>query len=74
MRIHEEYLSKKFTFKLKPEGVVLICSVKKVFLKNFSMLSEGNCDEILVFNKVADHSFIKKRLQYKCFSVNFEKV
>ena len=51
---------------------------KKGVLKNFAKLTRKHLCQSLLFNKVADMrpetcNFIKKRLCYRCFPLNFEK-
>ena len=43
-------------------------SVRKGFLKNFTKFARKYLCQSLIFNKVAG---LKKRLRYRCFSVNF---
>ena len=43
---------------------------KKFVLRNFAKFTEKHLYQSLFFNKV---SFLKKRLQYRCFPVNFVK-
>ena len=63
--------NKKFCV-ASPEAVIKRCSIKKLLLK----LRTGKYDYRSLFNKVIGHqtcNFIKKRLQYRCFPVNFAK-
>ena len=63
--------NKKFCM-ASPEAVIKRCSIKKLLLK----LRTGKYECRSLFNQVADHqtcNFIKKRLQYRCFPVNFAK-
>ena len=63
--------NKKFCM-ASPEAVIKRCSIKKLLLK----LRTGKYDCRSLFNKVVGHqtcNFIKKRLQYRCFPVNFAK-
>ena len=47
------------------------CSIKTLFLKFLQYWQENTCYSIL--NKVSGFSFIKKRLQLRCFPVNIAK-
>ena len=61
--------NKKFCM-ASPEAVIKRCSIKKLLLK----LRTGKYDCRSLFNKVVGHqtcNIIKKRLQYRCFPVNF---
>ena len=52
------------------------CSLKKVFLKNFRKFSGKHLCWSLFFNKVSrlrPATLLKKRLQQRCFPVNFVK-
>ena len=52
------------------------CSLKTVFLKNFTKFSGKHLRWSLLFNKVSGMrpaSLLKKRLQQRCFPVNFVK-
>ena len=52
------------------------CSLKKVFLKNFSKFLGKHLCWSLFFNKVSGQrpaTLLKKRLQQRCFPVNFMK-
>ena len=52
------------------------CSIKKVFLKVLQNSQETPVSKSFFFNKAAGLSpatLLKKRLQHKCFSVNFAK-
>ena len=52
------------------------CTVKKDVLRNFTKLTGKYMCQGLFFNKVAGLSpatLLKKRLWYRCFSVNFAK-
>ena len=52
------------------------CSVKKGVLENFAKFTGKHLCQSLFFNKVASlrpATFLKKRLWYKCFPVNFAK-
>ena len=53
-----------------------MCSVKKVFFKNFAKYTEKHLCQSLFFNKVAGlrpATLLKKRPWYRCFPVNFAK-
>ena len=52
------------------------CSLKKVFLKNFTKFSGRHLCWSLFFNKVSgmrSTTLLKERLQQRCFPVNFVK-
>ena len=58
------------------EAVAQRCSIKKVFLKNFSKLTRKHLRRSLFLNKIAGLRLLillKKRLWHKCFPVNFVK-
>ena len=66
--------NKKF-YMASPEAVVQRCSVKKLVLKPRAEFT-GKHQCLSLFNKVAGLqtcNFIKNRLQYRCFPVNFAK-
>ena len=47
--------------------------MKKGVLKNFLKFTGKHRCQSLFFNKVAGCNFIKKRLNFRCFPVNFAK-
>ena len=52
------------------------CSVREVVLRNFTKFTRKHLCHSLFFNKVAGlrpATLLKKRLQYRCFPVNFVK-
>ena len=58
------------------EAVVRRCSIKKVLLKISKNSQEKHLCQSLFFNKVAGFwsaTLSKKKLQHRCFSVNFQK-
>ena len=66
--------NKKFCMP-SPKAVAQMCSVKKLLLKLHTEFT-GKYQCWSLFNKVAGlqtSNFIKKRLQYRCFPVNFTK-
>ena len=70
-----ESLNLLLTNALLSQAFTLKCSVKKVFLKISQIHRKTHVFEFL-FNEVAGlgaGSFIKKRLQHRCFPVNFAK-
>ena len=52
------------------------CSMKNVFLRNFTKFTKQYLRQSLFFNKVADLgsvTLLKKKLWHRCFPVNFAK-
>ena len=47
------------------------CSVKKGVLKNFDKFTGKHLCSSFFFNKVTGRTLLKKRLQNRCFPVNF---
>ena len=81
-KLHQRYLIKSwilfrnlFAFRLgrsSQRG----CSMKKYVLKNLAKFAEKHLRSSLFFNKVAGlmpATLLKKRLQHRCFPVNFAK-
>ena len=59
-RILEEYTSKKFSFRRKLDRLLVFCKKKKI-------------EKILecLYGRLEACNFIKRRLQHRCFPVNF---
>ena len=65
-----------FTLTLLVEAVAHTCSVKKMFIKNFTKFTGKHLCQSLFFNKVAGlrtGTLLKERLWHSCFPVNFAK-
>ena len=55
------------------EAVARRCSVKKVFLKISQYSQENTCARVSLLIKLQADAKLKKRIQYRCFPVNFAK-